>query len=69
MADGYEEMEDNEDTGNKSEGVITHREDLHLIQVANKAAHNSTKSGNHKIADRKVVNRKIVDHNGVEHIV
>ena len=64
MANGYEEMEDDEDTGNESEGVIMHREDLRLIQVANKVAHNSTKSG-----DRKVVDHKIVDRNGVKRII
>ena len=69
MADGYEEMEDDEDTGNESEGVITHREDLRLIRVANKAARNNTKSGDRKVVDRKVVDRKVVDCNGVKCIV
>jgi len=69
MADGYEEMEDDEDTGNESEGVIAHREDLRLIRVANKAARNTTKSGDRKVVDRKVVDRKVVDRNGVERIV
>ena len=63
MANGYEEMEDNEDTGNGSEGVIEHCEDLHLIQVAHKAAHNSTKASDRKVVDRKVVDRKGVNRN------
>ena len=69
MADGYEEMEDDEDTGNESEGVIAHHKDLRLIRVANKVARNSTKSGDHKIADCKVVDHKIFDRNGVKHII
>ena len=69
MADGYEEMEDDEDTGNESEGIIAHREDLRFIRVANKAARNTTKSGDRKVVDRKVVDHKVVDRNGVERIV
>src|ERR1700677_3796257 len=69
MANGYEEMEDDKNTGNKSEGVIAHREDLRLIRVANKAARNTTKSGDRKVVDRKVVDCKVVDRNGVKRIV